>query len=81
VAGLSCVVPGSTTPDADLAWDVVRLCFEKGLLMFAPVGFGGATVKIAPPLVITEEAVLEGTGVLEEAFEQALEGRRRESCK
>ncbi len=69
VAGLSCILPGSTTPDADLAWEVVRLCFEKGVLMFSPVGFGGATVKIAPPLVITEEAVLESVAVLEEAFE------------
>jgi 4-aminobutyrate aminotransferase/diaminobutyrate-pyruvate transaminase/4-aminobutyrate aminotransferase/(S)-3-amino-2-methylpropionate transaminase len=75
VAGLSCVIPGSTAPDADLAWNVMRLCFEKGVLMFAPVGFGGATVKIAPPLVITEEAILESAAVLEEAFDQAIGGR------
>ena len=75
VAGLSCVKQGSKEPDADLAWKVVRLCFEKGVLMFAPVGFGGATVKIAPPLVITEEAILESAGVLEEAFQEATEGR------
>jgi 4-aminobutyrate aminotransferase/diaminobutyrate-pyruvate transaminase/4-aminobutyrate aminotransferase/(S)-3-amino-2-methylpropionate transaminase len=72
VAGLSCVIPGSTTPDANLAWEVVQLCFEKGLLMFSPVGVGGATVKIAPPLTITADAILESTGVLEEAFEEAL---------
>jgi len=76
VAGLSCVVPNSKAPDADLAWNVVRLCFEKGVLMFAPVGFGGATVKIAPPLVITEEAILESTAVLEEAFDEALGARQ-----
>jgi 4-aminobutyrate aminotransferase/(S)-3-amino-2-methylpropionate transaminase len=75
VAGLSCVTPGSTVPDADLAWNVVRLCFEKGVLMFAPVGFGGATVKIAPPLVISEEAILESTAVLEEAFDEVIGGR------
>jgi 4-aminobutyrate aminotransferase / (S)-3-amino-2-methylpropionate transaminase / 5-aminovalerate transaminase len=75
VAGLSCVIPGSTAPDADLAWNVVRLCFEKGVLMFAPVGFGGATVKIAPPLVISEEAILESTAVLEEAFREAIGGQ------
>jgi 4-aminobutyrate aminotransferase-like enzyme len=72
VAGLSCVRPGGKEPDADLAWNVVRLCFEKGVLMFAPVGFGAATVKISPPLVITEEAILESTAVLEEAFAEAL---------
>ena len=69
VAGLSCVTPGTTTPNANLAWEVVRHCFENGVLMFAPVGFGGATVKIAPPLVITEAAILESTDVLEKAFE------------
>ncbi len=69
VAGMACVKPGSTTPDADLAFEIVRRCFEQGLLMFAPVGFGGGTVKIAPPLVINEEAILESTAVLEEAFE------------
>jgi len=75
VAGLSCVTPNTAKPDADLAWNVVRLCFERGVLMFAPVGFGGATVKIAPPLVITEEAILESTAVLDEAFNQAIGGR------
>ena len=75
VAGLSCVQPGTTQPDADLAWNVVRLCFEKGVLMFSPVGFGGATVKIAPPLVISEQAMLESAAVLEEAFAQAIGSR------
>jgi 4-aminobutyrate aminotransferase/(S)-3-amino-2-methylpropionate transaminase len=76
VAGLSCVLPGSTTPDPELAWQVVRHCFENGVLMFAPVGFGGATVKISPPLVITEEAMLESAAVLEAAFEQAIPSRK-----
>ena len=70
VAGVSCVVPGTTEPDGDLAFDVVSRSVEKGLLMFSPVGFGGGTVKIAPPLVITEAAILEGAGVLEEAFRE-----------
>jgi 4-aminobutyrate aminotransferase-like enzyme len=69
VAGLACVSGGPAAPDSNLAWEVVRHCYEQGVLMFAPVGFGGGTVKIAPPLVIDEEAILESTGVLEEAFE------------
>jgi len=72
VAGLQMVKKGTETPDADLAWNIVRICMEKGLLMFAPVGLGGGTVKIAPPLCITEEAVLEGVGVIDEAIAQAL---------
>jgi 4-aminobutyrate aminotransferase-like enzyme len=72
VAGVACVQPGTTEPDGDLAFEVVRRSMEKGVLMFAPVGFGLATVKIAPPLVITEEAIHESVGALEEAFAEAL---------
>jgi 4-aminobutyrate aminotransferase / (S)-3-amino-2-methylpropionate transaminase / 5-aminovalerate transaminase len=73
VAGVACVQPGTTNPDADLAFEVVRRSMEKGLLMFSPVGFGGGTVKISPPLVITEEALNESLDVLEEAFAEALQ--------
>lgn len=75
VAGVCCILPGTSKPDGDLAFEIVRLCMEKGVLMFSPVGFGGGTVKIAPPLVISEEAILESTSVLEEAFAQALSAR------
>ncbi|MGH9612876.1 MAG: aspartate aminotransferase family protein [Bryobacteraceae bacterium] len=68
VAGVSCVKPGGTEPDGELALNIVRRCFEKGVLMFSPVGLAGGTVKISPPLTITEEAILESTAVLEEAF-------------
>ena len=72
VAGVACVQPGSTEPDPDLAFEVVRRSMEKGVLMFAPVGYGSATIKIAPPLVITEEAMNESLDVLQEAFAEAL---------
>ena len=75
VAGLACVVPGTKEPDADLAWDVVRRAMEKGVLMFAPVGFGGATVKIAPPLVITEDAIDDSVSGLEEALAEATQAQ------
>jgi 4-aminobutyrate aminotransferase/diaminobutyrate-pyruvate transaminase/4-aminobutyrate aminotransferase/(S)-3-amino-2-methylpropionate transaminase len=71
VAAINIVKPGGKDPDADLAWDIVRRCIEKGLLLFTPVGFGGAAVKICPPLCITEEALLEGLQVLEEAVVEA----------
>jgi 4-aminobutyrate aminotransferase-like enzyme len=72
VAGVACVIPGTKEPDADLAWEVVRRSIEKGVLMFAPVGFGGGTVKISPPLVITEAAIEDSMRALEEAFAEAL---------
>jgi 4-aminobutyrate aminotransferase-like enzyme len=68
VAGIACVKAGTKEPDGDLAWDVVARCIERGVLLFSPVGFGGGTVKIAPPLVIQEAAMLESLAVLEEAF-------------
>jgi len=74
VAGVHVVKPGGKEPDADLAFEVVKSCAEKGLLMFAPVGFGGATIKIAPPLIITKEAVLDGVSALREAFLECLGG-------
>jgi len=40
--------------------------------MFAPVGFGGATVKISPPLVIPEDAMVESVDALDEAFGEAV---------
>jgi 4-aminobutyrate aminotransferase/diaminobutyrate-pyruvate transaminase/4-aminobutyrate aminotransferase/(S)-3-amino-2-methylpropionate transaminase len=75
VAGVGCVAPGTTAPDGDLAWDVVQRCVEKGVLMFSPVGAGGATVKISPPLIINQAAILESVAVLEEAFAEIISQR------
>ena len=72
VAGLGMVKPNSKEPDADLAWEVVRGCVERGLLMFSPVGSAGQTVKIAPPLCATAEQIREGVAVLVESMEDAL---------
>lgn len=72
VAGVQVVKKGGIEPDGELAFNVIVRCIEKGLLMFAPVGFGGATIKICPPLVITEDAINEGIQVLNEAFEEVL---------
>jgi 4-aminobutyrate aminotransferase-like enzyme len=66
------VKPGTKEPNGDLAWEVVNKCIQKGVLMFSPVGLNGSSVKIAPPLVINEEALVESLGVLEESFREAL---------
>jgi 4-aminobutyrate aminotransferase-like enzyme len=71
VYGLHIVEPGSERPNGTVAFNIVRRCFESGLLMFAPVGLGAATVKISPPLLTPEEAIEEGLEVLERAFESA----------
>ncbi len=72
VAGVHMVEPGSKDPDGDLAFRIVENCVRNGLLMFSPVGFGGATVKISPPLIIPEDAVEEGAQVLDESIESSI---------
>src|SRR5579883_907764 len=72
VAGVACVRPGGMEPDGDLAFDVVNRSIEKGVLMFAPVGYCGATIKICPPLVITEEAMRDSLAAFGEAFAEAV---------
>jgi 4-aminobutyrate aminotransferase-like enzyme len=72
VGGLQIVDPDLKEPNADLAHDIVERCFHRGLLLFAPVGAWGQTVKIAPPLTITEEPLREGLAVLGEAIDEAV---------
>ena len=71
VWGIQMGKKGTDIPDPDAAFRVVEKCMEKGLLFFAPVGLGGGTVKVNPPLTINREAVLEGCMVLEESIMEA----------
>ena len=73
VAAVQIVKPGTKDePDTDATWEIVRGCVERGLMLFSPVGPGGGSVKICPPLTITEDAVKEGAAVLEEAMAAVL---------
>ena len=74
VAGIQVVKPGTRTPDPELALKVNIACFQKGLLMFAPVGLAGECLKIAPPLSIDEEALRESLTVFEEAIDEVMRG-------
>ena len=69
------VKKGTREPDPDTALRINEKCFQKGVLMFAPVGVGGECIKIAPPLIICEEALRESIKVLEEACAQVLAER------
>lgn len=72
VAGIQVVKKGTKIPDSDMAQKINEKCFHKGLLMFAPVGIAGECLKIAPPLMISEEALKEGISVFEEACDEIL---------
>jgi len=56
-------------PDADLAKRVAVRCLETGLLL---IETGRGTLKIAPPLCITREALLEGIACIGCALEKEL---------
>ena len=72
VGGLQTIKRGRKEPDHDLAHAIVERCYHKGLLLFAPVGAWGQTVKIAPPLTIPRDALEEGLAVLGEATDDAV---------
>lgn len=75
VAGILVLKPGTKEPDSASAQAINVACLQKGLLMFAPVGTSGQCLKIAPPLVITEEALRESLEVFEEAVDEVLASR------
>src|SRR5438445_39201 len=70
------VRPGTREPDADAAFELVWRTIQKGVLMFAPVGYGDATVKICPPLSITAAALAESLDAFEEAAAEVLRRHR-----
>jgi 4-aminobutyrate aminotransferase/diaminobutyrate-pyruvate transaminase/4-aminobutyrate aminotransferase/(S)-3-amino-2-methylpropionate transaminase len=76
VAGFICIDPVCGKPDGELAFEIVRRSIEKGVLMFSPVGPEGSTVKIAPPLCITEAALLDSLAAFEEAVSESLAARK-----
>lgn len=57
-------------PLSDLCDRISELCLQRGLLV---VHTGRESIKLAPPLMIHEEALLEGLLVLENAIEDAIQ--------
>lgn len=72
VAGIQMVRSGTRAPDGPVASKINEKCFQKGLLMFSPVGIAGECIKIAPPLDMTEQALREGIAVLDSAMDESL---------
>ena len=65
VFGLEIVDPEDAwTPSGDLTIKVLHRCAQKGLLL-GRVGAHGNVIRIAPPLVITEEEVNLGIGIID----------------
>jgi 4-aminobutyrate aminotransferase/(S)-3-amino-2-methylpropionate transaminase len=72
VAGIQVVKAGTRTPDPETALAINVASLRKGVLMFAPVGIAGECLKIAPPLTIAEDALVESAQAFGEAVDEVL---------
>ncbi|GGO76834.1 4-aminobutyrate--2-oxoglutarate transaminase [Nonomuraea cavernae] len=61
------VKPGTTEPDAAAVAEVARRCHAEGLLVLT-AGTYGNVLRFLPPLVIPENLLEEGLGILEKAL-------------
>jgi 4-aminobutyrate aminotransferase / (S)-3-amino-2-methylpropionate transaminase / 5-aminovalerate transaminase len=57
-------------PLASLCDSIAELCMQRGLLV---VHTGRESIKLAPPLTISEEALLEGLSVLEQSIADSID--------
>ena len=64
---LELVGPGGKEPDAATTRRVARSCHEQGLLILT-AGTYGNVLRLLPPLVISDELLDEGLGILETAL-------------
>tara|TARA_X000000950_G_scaffold84957_1_gene106940 strand:- start:27626 stop:28999 length:1374 start_codon:yes stop_codon:yes gene_type:complete len=61
--------PETGSPDGLIASRIAEKCYEKGLLV---VHTGRESIKIGPPLTISDEALLEGINVIKESFTEVV---------
>ncbi|RKY64089.1 MAG: hypothetical protein DRP99_02800 [Candidatus Latescibacterota bacterium] len=60
----------SKEPAPELAKEVVDRAYRRGLLMIAPIGHYGNVLRIAPPLVISEEEAEAGCDIIQEVLRE-----------
>jgi 4-aminobutyrate aminotransferase/(S)-3-amino-2-methylpropionate transaminase len=66
------VRPGTLEPDADAAGRIVRACQRAGVVVLS-CGSYGNVIRLLPPLVIDQELLADGLGVLAGAVAEVLE--------
>jgi len=69
IAALLFQIPETGKPNAPLATEIAKKCLQKGLLV---VHTGRESIKIGPPLIISDDALLEGVAVLEEVISESI---------
>jgi 4-aminobutyrate aminotransferase-like enzyme len=53
-----------------LAKEITNECLKNGLMLFNPVGIEGAMIKIAPPLCIDKQTLLEGCKIIKDSIKK-----------
>ena len=61
------VKPGSLEPNSDAMNKVINFCAKKGVLLLS-AGTYSNVIRFLPPVVITDELLLDAMSVLDEAF-------------
>jgi 4-aminobutyrate aminotransferase/(S)-3-amino-2-methylpropionate transaminase len=61
------VVAGSKDPNPAAMASVIKYCQAKGVLILT-AGTYGNVIRFLPPLVISDELLIEALGVLDDAF-------------
>jgi 4-aminobutyrate aminotransferase len=54
--------------DADRARRVIDHCREQGQLLLMTAGHAGTTIRLMPPLIVTEDQIAEAVGAIERAL-------------
>lgn len=71
------VVPGTKDPAPDAAAAVMAACHRQGVVTLQ-CGTYGNVIRLLPPLVMSDELLLDGLAVLTDACRPATDGRDRE---
>lgn len=64
----------SKEPAPELTKKLVYECYQRGLILIAPIGFYGNVIRVAPPLVIEDELADRGVDIIREALRELEKG-------
>jgi 4-aminobutyrate aminotransferase-like enzyme len=66
VLGLEIVHDKKTKePAPDFTKKIINECYKKGLILIAPIGYHGNVIRIAPPLMISQELADKGLDIFD----------------
>jgi 4-aminobutyrate aminotransferase/(S)-3-amino-2-methylpropionate transaminase len=66
MVAMELIEPGTTTPNAAAVKAIVSYCQQRGVVVL-PAGTYGNVIRLLPPLIISDEQLADGLGVLGDA--------------